>query len=423
MVILATIWFLMIGSSSWAEWAHPMNPNPPVMLVATVNQTTPIVGEPLIYTVLEYRTSIAPNYATLESPHIPTASLWSESQALPDHPSIEYRNQTRYYVYTRMKLKLLPQHAGPITIPPAVSYAERPHVSNPTVLMVKAPPSTRVTHPVSVGQFWLDAPRVTYDVVANAPIAVPIIIHATGNLTIQSIRIGRSHVFRHYLDSHETETTEDPWVQTHRLSYIFIPNRSGDFPLPAIQLWTLDPKSGHYQWLEAPKRYVTVYDEHSPNAAVIRQEQTTESIPNLWKELQLHPRDTDRHHRWASLIQTHPDRHLFPSPPRRLGRYEWLALLFFSAGLAGIAYAYQRHRLLWLWLGMHVGVWIAYFTLYPYPIVLLDAERTAFYAHKDSQTALFMLHRDLPVYYKKPNGNWQQIQLGTGQTGWIQSNF
>ncbi len=420
MVRLVTAWLVLISVVAFGDSLYPPNPNPPVILVATINNTTPVVGEGLLYTVLEYRTSIAPNYATIESPTISTASVWAEANELPEYPSIEYRNKTRYYVYKRLAQKLVPQHSGQIIIPPAVSYAERAHVSNPVVLMVDSHPETRVTQSVSVGQFVLDAPSVADSVIENTPLSMSVVIHATGNFDLSSIHIGRSHVFRHYLDSKETQTLSNPWSQTHKLSYIFIPNRSGDFPLPTIKLWTLDPSTSRYQWLKSPKHYVTVHARDSPNAALIISKQASESLPYLWKKLQKSPRNTNYRIHWHAAIQQHPDRHLFPEPPRGLGRYEWLALILLSALLARVSYAYKRQRILWLFITIHVGTLASYFTLYPHPIILLDATRSAFYSDENSHTPLFMLHRDLPVYYEKSSGNRWKIQLGTGQSGWIQ---
>jgi hypothetical protein len=273
-------------------------------------------------------------------------------------------------------------------------------------------PPNAVNHPVSIGQFDLSVATISDRLRIDDPITVRVSIQADGVLTPKAIAVGRSTVFRHYLDK---QTKQGDY---YYLDYVFIPTVAGRYTLPAIRLWTFDPETAAYAWLTSESQAVTIdsdTDDTNSAQSVMMPNQSPINLAHAWRLWAENPRDTNRYDAVVAALETHPDARYGVATPNIAQGLE----LFILIGLLIILRQQATSRRTGISGVITVTLCLIYWMLSPDPIRLVSSDKIMLYTLPSvSYPAGVYLHRDLPVYYHQAHNNWVEIQLGTGERGW-----
>jgi hypothetical protein len=253
-------------SSSTVPSANPTAPTSTgfqgqeLFVEAEVNDSTPYIGEQVIYTIRFYQARDIFN--VFDQPQYvapPFTGFWTENTE-----QSQYQVQAGGHLYdvTELRTILFPSVMGPVTIEPARLVIPGGFFSRggelrtePVHLEVKPMPARApASFNGAVGQFSLEATTDTTQSKVNEPITWQITLSGWGNLNALADPIWPEMPEWRTFESNATTNAQfqDGHVTGSRVyEHLLVPQAEGEYIIPAVEFTYFDPVAEMYQTISS----------------------------------------------------------------------------------------------------------------------------------------------------------------------------
>ncbi|MCB9101151.1 MAG: protein BatD [Anaerolineales bacterium] len=259
----------VVQGTGQAAPVTPINPTAPTsrgfagqdaFVEADVDNPTPYLGQQVIYSFRYYEAADRfgfeqPSY---EAPAF--TGFWSESQTEQNQYQVQAGG--RMYRVTELRTILFPSKTGEVTIEPAQLSIPGGFFSrganlqtDPVTLEIKPlPAGAPASFNGAVGQFTIDSSVDSSSGRANEPITWQVTLSGRGNLnTLPDPQWPDMPGWRSF-DSqatHNTQMQDGQVVGSRVYERLLVPQREGDFTIPALEYSYFDPAEERYQTISS----------------------------------------------------------------------------------------------------------------------------------------------------------------------------
>ncbi len=243
----------------------PFSPDQDYFIDASIDNLTPYVGQPILYTFRFFAFAKPPTFI----PQLPDfAGFWHrQNEDFTTATPISVGG--RQYELRELHLVLYPTHAGNLIIEPGNMTISTAAGSQELVLSTNAislqvqplPNDAPAGFTEAVGQFVEIAAEVDkYSVNQGEPITLHVQITGSGNLEqISAPTIGLSTDWRLYINQPTIEySTTGIWNDKKTFEWMLIPDQAGEQIIPAITFSYFDPEGISYRSLVSEPITITV---------------------------------------------------------------------------------------------------------------------------------------------------------------------
>lgn len=252
------------NDDSFPGFQHSRRGDTDIYLRAVTDKSEVYLGEQVTLTLYAYSSNMITTVQNLSMPKLD--GFWAEDIEAPTELRREQKvvNGVGYNVYMLRKRAIFPLRAGDLTIDgmeadigegiPMFPSAQPDTVkrkSQPVKLTVKPLPAGAPAgfEPGSVGTFQLIAQASPQTTPLGQPIQLKIVLEGIGN--IKNIQVPKPQL-PDGLKTYDPTVTEKirpaagRYGGTRTIEWVVIPNRTGDFTIPPIELPFFDPSRGAY---------------------------------------------------------------------------------------------------------------------------------------------------------------------------------
>lgn len=255
----------VVQGTGQAAPVTPINPTAPTsrgfagqdaFVEADVDNPTPYLGQQVIYSFRYYEAAdrFGFNQPSYQAPAF--TGFWSESQTEQNQYQVQAGG--RMYRVTELRTILFPSKTGEVTIEPAQLSIPGGFFSrganlqtDPVTLEIKPlPAGAPASFNGAVGQFTIDSSVDSSSGRANEPITWQVTLSGRGNLnTLPDPQWPDMPGWRSF-DSqatHNTQMQDGQVVGSRVYERLLVPQREGDFTIPALEYSYFDPAEERYQ--------------------------------------------------------------------------------------------------------------------------------------------------------------------------------
>ncbi|MDX1994827.1 MAG: BatD family protein [bacterium] len=274
LIVLAFVWLVLPAAAQEAtpEPTPRFPPGRDTYLEASVSESSPYVGERLVYS-LRFYAYILPEEVSPISPNFEGFWLGSTSQSAP---RIETINNRQYNVL-EVQTELYPLRSGALTIDAAIleipetvfSAGERLESQPVTVDVRPLPPDAPEAFSGAVGQFSIETSVDRQVVTQGQPVRYRLQITSAGNLDqlVQPPPPVPSG-WRVYASPATTRASDVGGLRLleKRYEWLLVPDVTGTQTLPPLSFAYFDPQSETYQTLTGEAFTIEVFPAADANA-------------------------------------------------------------------------------------------------------------------------------------------------------------
>jgi hypothetical protein len=248
----------------FSGFAPPKHGDSDIFLRAVADKTEVFLGEQVTLSIYAYASS---PISTVQNMSVPKLDgFWAEDVETPTQLAGERRmvNNVPYNVYMLRKRALFPIRSGELTVdsfeadivqgipmffgaaPDAVKRKSQPLKLTVKPLPVGAPSTFETSN---VGSYQLSAQASPTTTQLGQPIQLKVVLDGIGN--IRNVQVPKPQL-PDGLKTYDPTVTEKVRTSGGRfggsrtIEWVVIPNRTGDFTLPSIEVPLFDPSKGSY---------------------------------------------------------------------------------------------------------------------------------------------------------------------------------
>lgn len=253
--------------------------NQPLFVEAEVDNSTPYLGQQIIYIFRFYQAADAPIH-TLGRPDYkppPFTNFWSRT--VVSQPRYTALIAGREYLVTEIRTALFPANPGSLTIDPARLVIPgglfNPDVvleTQPVALEVQPlPPGAPADFTGAVGQFEIRTELGTTEGRVNEPVTLVLTIEGAGNIEVLTEPALPELPNWRIFDSQSSTNIEaqgDVVYGTRRFERLIVPGQAGDYTFPPVSFSYYDPQAGEYRTISSDPIPITIQPNGAESAAV-----------------------------------------------------------------------------------------------------------------------------------------------------------
>jgi hypothetical protein len=308
---------------------------------AVIDNSTPYVGQQVVYTFRFYQASNLWGQPGYESPTF--TGFWSEPQR--DQQEYQVRAGGRNYRVTEVNTILFPSVIGPVTIDPArlttpggLFRSGQALQTKPVELNVQPlPPDAPMGFDGAVGQFTLAATVEPTQGKVNEPLTWKVTLSGQGNVSIAPDPVWPETGGWRSFESQATVNTEirdGQVVGSRAYERLLVPSAEGEFAIPSLEYVYFDPSTGQYQTVRTEPIPVSI----APGAA---EAPPAPALPRPGQKEAVEQLADDIHH-----LKAAPSSLSVAGEPVTASGLYWVAWAFPVLGAAGY-FAWQRRQRYW----------------------------------------------------------------------------